>query len=201
VESYNAPGHVGLLNQGATCYLNSLLQCLYNDTGFREAIFSANTASSPIVSEIQKLFAKMQLSDCSAISTTDLSVAFGWERSQIFEQHDVHELLSVLVDALGNVSSELQTKLNGLFQGSITGRLAGPLLPCEHLFTAIIKRQMSSVALNASTVVLTHPRSLPYRLTCPIPLNLTILKKAASFQTLLAYCLLVCWLQWLIQKH
>ncbi len=121
VDNYNAPGHVGLLNQGATCYLNSLLQCLYNDVGFRSALFAVDPQSSIIVSEIQKLFARMQLSDCSAISTNALSAAFGWERSQIFEQHDVHELLSVLVDALGSTNPALQGTLNGLFQGTTRG--------------------------------------------------------------------------------
>jgi ubiquitin C-terminal hydrolase len=130
IESYNAPAHVGLLNQGATCYLNSLLQCLYNDNAFRQAIFNANTQSSKIIDEIQKLFAKMQLSGASAVSTQDLSAAFGWDRSQIFEQHDVHELLSVLVDALGSTSQDLQQKLNGLFQGSIKDVLCCP--ECGH---------------------------------------------------------------------
>ena len=124
VDNYNAPGHVGLLNQGATCYLNSLLQCLFNDVGFRAALFAVNPQSSNIVNEIQKLFAKMQLSDCSAISTNDLSTAFGWERSQIFEQHDVHELLSVLVDALGATDPQLQATLNGLFQGTVRGKFS-----------------------------------------------------------------------------
>jgi hypothetical protein len=35
-------GHVGLVNQGATCYLNSLLQVLYMTPGFRQSVFGAS---------------------------------------------------------------------------------------------------------------------------------------------------------------
>ena len=36
-----ACGYVGLVNQGATCYLNSLLQVMYCTNDFREALCSA----------------------------------------------------------------------------------------------------------------------------------------------------------------
>ena len=32
-------GHVGIKNQGATCYLNSLMQALYHTAFLREAVF------------------------------------------------------------------------------------------------------------------------------------------------------------------
>jgi ubiquitin carboxyl-terminal hydrolase 7 len=131
---------VGLLNQGGTCYLNSLLQCLFHDTQFRNAIYRGNEKTPPITYAMQKLFACMQLSLCSAIrylrkhfyentvstlvkifSTRDLSTAFGWSRSQVFEQHDVHELFSVLVDALSKDSTELQDALINMYQGTQKG--------------------------------------------------------------------------------
>ena len=36
----SATGHTGLLNQGATCYLNSLVQSLYMLPEFRAALYS-----------------------------------------------------------------------------------------------------------------------------------------------------------------
>ena len=120
IDSKNSSGFVGLLNQGATCYLNSLLQCLFYDLEFRNAIYAAGD-SSIVVKALQQQFASMQLSDCGAISTKDLSDAFGWSKSQVFEQHDVHELFSVLIDALSQSSSDLSASLLTLFQGTARG--------------------------------------------------------------------------------
>ena len=39
-KNRSSSGYVGLSNQGATCYLNSLLQCLYMTPEFRHALFS-----------------------------------------------------------------------------------------------------------------------------------------------------------------
>jgi len=81
-------GFVGLTNQGATCYLNSLLQSLYNLIKFRDAIFNQN-ADSPVVKEMQRLFSSLSLSNASAVSTKGLTTVFGWSNSELFEQHDI----------------------------------------------------------------------------------------------------------------
>ena len=74
----------GLLNQGATCYLNSLVQMLFNNKKIRESVFDYNS-STPILKELQKLFAKMQLSSHAAVSTKQLTVAFGWNNSTVID--------------------------------------------------------------------------------------------------------------------
>jgi hypothetical protein len=38
-DSRAATGHVGIKNQGATCYLNSLMQALYHTAFLREAVY------------------------------------------------------------------------------------------------------------------------------------------------------------------
>lgn len=62
-DSKKETGFVGLKNQGATCYMNSLLQFLYNINYFRQAVYHMPTAEEDIAKSIplalQSLFYKV----------------------------------------------------------------------------------------------------------------------------------------------
>lgn len=66
----------GLFNQGATCYMNSLLQSLFMTPEFRAALYrwkynesTDGKASECVPLQLQKLFASLQLSDKRAVDT------------------------------------------------------------------------------------------------------------------------------------
>eukprot|EP01038_Epipyxis_sp_PR26KG_P004865 gene4865-6816_t len=99
--------YVGLSNQGATCYLNGLLQTLYMTPEFRKAMFMWNydpvkdgAEELCIPLQLQKLFGLLQLSKQRSVDTIALTKSFGWEGNEIFQQQDVQELTRVLFDAL-----------------------------------------------------------------------------------------------------
>ena len=115
----NADGFTGLLNQGATCYLSSVVQSLFMTPPFREALYAllAPTAETgPISRELQRIFVRLQTTDASAVETKALTRSFGWTAADAFEQHDVQEFLRVLFDAL-------ETELEGTPQADALRRL------------------------------------------------------------------------------
>ncbi|GAB2263919.1 hypothetical protein Droror1_Dr00026053 [Drosera rotundifolia] len=103
-DSKKETGYVGLENQGATCYMNSLLQTLYHIPCFRKAVYHMPTTdndnpSSSIPLAMQRLFYKLQYND-SCVSTKELTKSFGWGTYDAFFQHDVQELNRVLCEKL-----------------------------------------------------------------------------------------------------
>ncbi|CAH9125061.1 unnamed protein product [Cuscuta epithymum] len=103
-DSKKETGFVGLKNQGATCYMNSLLQTLYHIPYFRKAVYHMPTTENGIFSgsislALQSLFYKLQYSDTS-VATKELTKSFGWDTHESFMQHDVQEFNRVLCETI-----------------------------------------------------------------------------------------------------
>ncbi|PIA54184.1 hypothetical protein AQUCO_00900614v1 [Aquilegia coerulea] len=103
-DSKKETGYVGLKNQGATCYMNSLLQTLYHIPYFRKAVYHMPTTENDMPSgsiplALQSLFYKLQYSD-NSVATKELTKSFGWDTYDSFMQHDVQELNRVLCEKL-----------------------------------------------------------------------------------------------------
>lgn len=123
-DSKKETGMVGLRNQGATCYLNSLLQSLYFTDAFRKAVYQIPTENEATKANnawaLQRLFFKLQR-DKLAVSTNELTASFGWDRGQIFEQQDVQELSRILMDNLERKMKDTPAEktLQELFMGKM----------------------------------------------------------------------------------
>lgn len=102
-DSKAMTGYVGLKNQGATCYMSSLLQSLFFTNYFRKSVFDIPTAddepSKSVALALQRVFYQMATSP-SAVDTTELTKSFGWTSLESFMQHDVQEFNRVLQDNL-----------------------------------------------------------------------------------------------------
>lgn len=102
-DSKKHTGYVGLKNQGATCYMNSLLQTLYFTNELRKAVYKMPTesddSSKSVALALQRVFHELQFSD-KPVGTKKLTKSFGWETLDSFMQHDVQEFLRVLLDKL-----------------------------------------------------------------------------------------------------
>ncbi|KAK4480450.1 hypothetical protein RD792_013523, partial [Penstemon davidsonii] len=122
-DSKKETGYVGLKNQGATCYMNSLLQTLYHIPYFRKAVYHMPTTENddPLGSiplALQSLFYKLQYSETS-VATKELTKSFGWDTYDSFMQHDVQELNRVLCEKLEDKmkGTVVEGTIQQLFEG------------------------------------------------------------------------------------
>lgn len=123
-DSKKATGYVGLKNQGATCYMNSLLQSLYFTSYFRKAVYQIPTENdepgNSIALSLQRIFYQMDKASDPA-STLELTQSFGWSSLDAFMQHDVQEFNRVLQDNLEGKMKKTaaENALSRLFVGKM----------------------------------------------------------------------------------
>ncbi|ESP03988.1 hypothetical protein LOTGIDRAFT_156592, partial [Lottia gigantea] len=120
-------GYTGLVNQAMTCYLNSLLQTLYMTPEFRNALYrweydgNEEDSVKNIPYHLQRLFLQLQTSKKRSVETLDLTKSFGWDSSEVWQQHDVQELCRVMFDALEQKwkKTKQANLINQLYQGKL----------------------------------------------------------------------------------
>eukprot|EP00960_Hanusia_phi_P072098 767701-Hanusia_phi.AAC.10 len=113
----------GLKNEGATCYLNAVLQTLFHLPALRRAIYRIPTVEPrgelPSVSlALQRLFWNLHKSPVPQ-STTELLVSFGWDSADSLMQQDIsdfcHMLFDIVEEGMKNTTVEGEiTKLLGV---------------------------------------------------------------------------------------
>ncbi|KMZ09438.1 ubiquitin carboxyl-terminal hydrolase 7 isoform X2 [Drosophila simulans] len=123
-DSKKHTGYVGLKNQGATCYMNSLLQTLYFTNSLRLSVYriptEADDSAKSVGLSLQRVFHELQFGD-RPVGTKKLTKSFGWETLDSFMQHDVQEFLRVLLD-------KLESKMKGtILEGTIPGLFEGKM--------------------------------------------------------------------------
>ncbi|KAF7811469.1 ubiquitin carboxyl-terminal hydrolase 12-like isoform X1 [Senna tora] len=121
-DSKKETGYVGLKNQGVTCYMNSLLQMLYNIPYFRKAVYHMPITENDVPFRsiplaLQTIFYSLQYSDIS-VPTEQLTVSFGLDLHS-FVKHDVQEFSRFLCEKLEEImkGTVVEGTIQQLFEG------------------------------------------------------------------------------------
>jgi hypothetical protein len=108
VTAVRACPYGGLKNEGATCYLNSVLQTLFHLKAFRRAVYAVPTEphkpgeKMSVVLALQRLFCRMQMQGESgkATSGVELLASFGWDENDMLVQQDVAEFINIFFERI-----------------------------------------------------------------------------------------------------
>ncbi|SCU89331.1 LADA_0E14884g1_1 [Lachancea dasiensis] len=123
-DSKKLTGYIGFKNQGATCYLNSLLQSYFFTKMFRKIVYKIpsdkESPNDSVSLALQRSFYLLQKSH-EPLDTVELTRSFGWDTGDAFTQHDVQELNRILMDRLETrmKGTSVEGVLNELFVGKM----------------------------------------------------------------------------------
>ncbi|XVE71413.1 hypothetical protein DITRI_Ditri10aG0148300 [Diplodiscus trichospermus] len=115
----------GLTNLGATCYANSILQCLYMNKSFRQGVFSVEPdvlKQHPVLDQLARLFAQLHASKMAFIDSAPFIKTLELDNGV---QQDSHEFLTLLFSLLERCLShskvsKARTIVQDLFRGSVS---------------------------------------------------------------------------------
>ena len=119
--------HAGLVNNGMTCYMNSLLQTLFHIKEVPRQVFQLPFPEKQAepnwrwVFAFQKLFLNLMTEKEQPAQTGGLTSAFGWNTLEVFTQQDVQEFCCKLLDGFEGKLKETNRHnfIQDLFRGQM----------------------------------------------------------------------------------
>ena len=115
---------VGISNLGATCYLNSQLQCLVANLAFMQGVLrwtnedGEHAQMNLVISSLQSLLAHMVYGAQAVVSTVEFSSALGLENDEMQDPNEFARLLfDRMHESFQRSSPFLKHLLPSLFQG------------------------------------------------------------------------------------
>lgn len=145
--------YTGLINLGATCYLNSIIQTLFHLKGFVKELFKQPPGKKTV--QMQKLFYQLG-KDIMYADTKEFTNAFKLKNEDIDEQQDIQEFFKALLDEL-----EKEAKGTPFFkyiENTFYGEL-GTTIRCEKGCVREITEKYNDLQLVMDLPYIEHSRT------------------------------------------
>jgi ubiquitin C-terminal hydrolase len=153
--SQRRDNYVGFLNpRHISCYANSLVQQFYMIPEFRNSLFEITSTQSPresALSEIQRLFGFLQLSERHHIDPTQLIQHFA-KKMNINQQNDASEFFSHVTERLEEELAKTNRKslLDELFKTTLNREIICGVNK-EHVSTGVEENLLLGVEMFKTT--------------------------------------------------
>ncbi|CAD8100630.1 unnamed protein product [Paramecium sonneborni] len=122
-NSRDEVGFTGIINNAATCYMNSVFQILFNLGIVQKLVYSIESDQhNQFPCTLQSLFYNLKHSKI-AISTQEIIKSFKWDVDQQAIQQDVQEFIMELLKALGTKAPQIENEINFFFQGILENHI------------------------------------------------------------------------------
>ena len=137
----------GIINEGMTCYLNSMMQSYNALTLFKKAIFSLpfEKEENSLSSSLQILFYDLTFGN-QLVSSNKLINSFGWSKNDIFIQHDIQEFNMMLSDIMEKKFKG--TKANETFNYLFEGKTENIIKCIDYDFQSVKEEKFNDIQLN-----------------------------------------------------
>lgn len=103
----------GLINLGATCYVNTYIQLWFHNTTFRNAVYSLISPDNPILTELQLVFGLLEKGKSHCVNPTNFVKSLGLATDL---QQDAQEFSKLFLSLLGTTPA-LSSAINDQFSG------------------------------------------------------------------------------------
>lgn len=115
----------GLTNLGATCYVNSVLQCLFMNIAFREGLFSADAdlvQHQPVLHQLSRLFAELHSGKKSAVDSAPFASTLELDNAVQQDGQEFLKLLLTLLERVLGLSQNFRARnlVQNVFRGTFS---------------------------------------------------------------------------------